>query len=301
MFSRRSIQLKFSLVFFLTVLLIATALLSGLYLLKMQILRNEASAVASQVVSFRSWVAKSGMVWVDNLSKDFHDYLDKREDEYGNNMFGKNPALATRELSKIANDSSTRTSFRVTSDEYRHADNAPNRFEASAIKTLKSSGDLKYVEELAEGSYNYAQPIYVKKGCLKCHGDPADAPRAVIEKYGDKKAFGYKVGDVRGIISVKLPDLGLREILGTLANPYTIGLLLLAFMINFLFTQFGIIKRMRRLTEQAKAIAGGDLEVPLEFNDPKHSKDEVDHLHSAVDLLRNSLQVAMRRMSKRKH
>lgn len=299
MLGRLSLSIKYSLVFVLTGVLIVAAMLVSLYYFKSDMLRNEAQAVAAQVVSFRSWVAKSGMVWVDNLSTDFHDFLSKRADDSGNFYFGKNPALATRELSEIANESSIRATFRVTSDEYRQPLNAPDAFESRAIAQFKADEDgAKYYEDYEGDSYRYAQPIFVKQSCLKCHGDPQDAPKEVIEKYGADKAFGYEVGDVRGVISVKLPDLRLADVAHNLANPLTIGLIVLAFILNLLFTRWSLIRRLRHLTDAAESMAQGNLDADLPFQDPAKSKDEVDHLASAINLLRNSLKVAMRHMNR---
>ncbi|MEN8177195.1 MAG: DUF3365 domain-containing protein [Pseudomonadota bacterium] len=278
-------------------MLIMAAILVSLYYFKAQVLRNEAQAVASQVVSFRSWVAGSGMVWVDNLSKDFHDFLAKRPDSNGNFYFGKNPALATRELSELANKSAIRATFRVTSNDYRQPANAPDEFETVAMEKLQGDKEKKYIEGFETGSYRYVQPIYVKKNCLKCHGDPEDAPAEVIEKYGAEKAFGYKEGDVRGVISVKLPDLKILDIAPALVNPFTIGLILLAFVMNLAFTQFSLIKRLRSLTASVANIAEGELETELKYTEPDKSKDEVDHVAHAIDLLRNSLRVAMRHLN----
>jgi len=298
MFSRFSLSLKYFIIFLITVSLVVAAMFASLHFFKSEVLRNEAQAVATQVVSFRSWVANAGMVWVNGLSKDFHDFLAKRPDGSGNYFFGKNPALATRELSDIANQSAIRATFRVTSDEYRQPANAPDDFEARAIAVFKTNKELGYFEDFEGDSYRYAQPIYVKEACLKCHGDPEDAPKEVIEKYGSDKAFGYQIGDVRGIISVKLPDLSMADVAQTLLNPITIGLILLAFIINLAFTQLGLINRLKKLTTTTESIAEGQLEAPLEFASAKHTKDEVDLAASAVNQLRNSLRVAMRRMKR---
>jgi HAMP domain-containing protein len=299
MFKGASIHVKYSLVFLLSVVLVAGALLSGLYSLRVEVLRNEAQAVANQVVSFRSWVAGSGMIWVDRLAEGFHDFLAERQTEDGKTYYGKNPALATRELSRIVNNSSQRATFRVTSDDYRNPENQPDGFEDKAIEALKGDKNLAYFEGFDEGDFRYAQPIYVKQSCLKCHGDAADAPPEVIEKYGAQKAFGYKVGEVRGIISVRLPDITLAEVLPALANPITLGVLFLAFLLSYLYVERDIIRRVRRLTQNAEDIAKGDMEVSLEYRDTEGSRNEIDHLYGAVNLLRNSLKVAMRRMERR--
>lgn len=299
MFSKSSIQLKYSLIFILTLVMISAGLLFGIHTLKARQLRNEATATAEQVVAFRAWVANTGVIWVDHLAHDFDDFLGKRvSDDNSMEFYSKNPALATRELSKIVSNTATRATFRVTSDEYRNRENAPDKFERHAIKVFKDDKDIKYNDEFDGGYYRYAQPIFVKESCLKCHGDPADAPPEVIEKYGDIQAFGYKVGDVRGIISVKLPDVTLLEVLKTFLNPYTLGLIGLAFLLNFLYTQRAIIRRLKNLAQTTERIAMGELELPLRT--VPDSKNEVDHVQHAIDLLRNSVVIAMGRLKKKR-
>ncbi|MFP7755942.1 DUF3365 domain-containing protein [Thermodesulfobacteriota bacterium B35] len=292
---KTSIQTKYSIIFFTTLVLVIGAFVAGLGTLRNEVLRNEAEAIADQVISFRAWVAGSGMVWVHKLVPGFPDFLAKTEDGHGGFFYGKNPALATRELSVIANKTSKRATFLVTSDDYRQAANKPDAFELQAIRTFKSNRGLKFTETYEEGIYRYARPIFVKKGCLKCHGDPEDAPPAVIQKYGDKKAFGYKVGDIRGIVSVKIPSIGWQKLLPILTNPIVIALVVLAFAINFLFTQRFIIRRLTRLTEDANAIARGKLSTTLDYTPPDRSNDEIDHAYHAVNLLKKSLIIVLKR------
>jgi len=295
---KSSIQVKYTFVFIVTLALVAGAFLAGLSTLRDQVLRNEAEAVADQVIAFRAWVAGSGMIWVNKLAPGFPDYLATRTNFHGDTFYGKNPALATRELSTIANKTSLRATFLVTSDEYRQPANKPDSFERQAIETFKNDKSLKYVDGYQTGEYRYARPIFIKKSCLKCHGDPEDAPSEVIEKYGSKKAFGYKVGEVRGIVSVKLPSITWQQLLPILSNPIAIGLVVCAFLLNFLFTQRVIIKRLKQLTGDATAIAKGKLSTPLAYTDPKKSNDEIDHAYHAVNLLKKSLSIIMKRSKK---
>lgn len=300
MLSKFGIQFKYTLVFVVTLVLIVIGLLIGVYNLKQRQLRNEAMAVAEQVVAFRAWVAGAGVVWVDHLAPELRDFLGKRTGTDANGkvleFYSKNPALATRELSELANKTATRATFRVTSDEYRNPANAPDSFETNSIELFKNDKDRQYNDALENGVYRYSQPILVQQACLKCHGDPKDAPPEVIEKYGDKKAFGYKIGDVRGIISVQLPDVTVIDVLMTLLNPYTLGLIALAFLLNFFYAQRAIIARLKRLAKTTERIANGELDLPLYSRPDSH--DEVDYVMRAVDLLRNSVVVAMKRLQK---
>ena len=153
-----SLRSKALIVFILTVVLILGALFASLGKLRDQVLRNEAEAVADQVVSFRAWVADSGMVWVNKLTPQFDEYLAIHKMGDSDRFYGKNPALATRELSTIANKTSTRASFTVTSDDVRQKANAPDTFEKASIAQFTSDSRTQFVEKYEAGSYRYARP-----------------------------------------------------------------------------------------------------------------------------------------------
>lgn len=296
---KMSLRSKAFIVFCITVFLILGALFASLGKLRNQALRNEAQTVADQVVSFRAWVAASGMVWVDKLTPQFDEYLTIHGTNDSMRFYGKNPALATRELSTITNKTSTRASFTVTSDKVRQEANAPDGFEKAAIAEFSANKNTKFVEKYEAGSYRYARPLIVKESCLRCHGDPKDAPAAVIQKYGDEKAFHYKVGDILGIISIKLPSIGLMETLPTLVTPWSLGAILLAFLINFFFTTRCILNRLRQLTKDTKTIISGKRDTPLVYTPPTESNDEVDHVYHSVDLLKRKMELVDRNVKRK--
>ena len=45
----------------------------------------------------------------------------------------------------------------------------------------------------------------MKESCIRCHGDPQDAPHALLELYGDKAGFHRPVGDVIALDTVAIP------------------------------------------------------------------------------------------------
>jgi hypothetical protein len=283
---RVSISVSFSLVLLAMLLLVSTAVLVGLHQFRVQMLRNEAQTVANQVVAFRSWVAQAGMVWVNQLAVGFHDYLAVRSGEDGQLWYGKNPALATRELSEIVKTMTKRTSFRVVSDEVRQIANTPDPFESRAISEIKSNPENAFFEGFENGEYRYAEPVFVTKACLKCHGDPRDAPKEVIEKYGAEKAFGYQAGEVRGIISVRLPDLTWWEILPSLANSATLALFAAAILLGYLYLRLDIIRPLRGLIQSAEAPSEGPHDAGWQSLDPTSPRNELTRLDQAIRRLR---------------
>ncbi|MCE5195381.1 MAG: DUF3365 domain-containing protein [Nitrospiraceae bacterium] len=226
---RKNLLKKFMIVYVISsIFVLAIFGYTGYTLYKIQ-LRNSAIAVADEVVAFRAWVANTGVVWVNNLHPDFQDFLAKveftsKKDKNTNvtqAYYSKNPALATRELAKIYSKITKGTTFRVTSDEYRNPLNKPDGFELGSIVEFKKNKKLAYTEAFETKVYRYSQPLFVAKSCLKCHGKVEDAPKEVIEKYGDQKAFGYKEGDIRGVIAISVPLLDIPAIIKS--YPIVIG------------------------------------------------------------------------------
>lgn len=72
----------------------------------------------------------------------------------------------------------------------------PGIEELSGFRTLSDKGLVFYS----------ALPISVRsQSCLECHGAPEDAPPAMIERYGSKNGFGWRLNQVLGTQIVYIP------------------------------------------------------------------------------------------------
>jgi hypothetical protein len=52
----------------------------------------------------------------------------------------------------------------------------------------------------------YLRRITVESSCLLCHGERSARPTFVVTNYPQDRAFGFKVGDLRGAYSVFIPS-----------------------------------------------------------------------------------------------
>ncbi len=91
--------------------------------------------------------------------------------------------------------------IKQTSLKYRGDYNKPDDFETSILKKFETAGKgSTYEEETKFGDtrvLRYMAPLYIKKSCLPCHGDPAG-----VRDIAGRMKEGYKEGDLRGAISV---------------------------------------------------------------------------------------------------
>ena len=106
----------------------------------------------------------------------------------------------------------------------RNPANAPDAWETAQLEVLAAAQargqmptEIVEVSEevvspgtgrVARRELLYLAPLTIAAPCLQCHGDPAGIDPAVkaalAEKYPRDQATGYKAGDLRGAVSVRL-------------------------------------------------------------------------------------------------
>jgi diguanylate cyclase (GGDEF)-like protein len=169
-----------------------------------EFLHQQARVLYQQIELTHYWNATYGGVYVRKLpgvetSKYLYEVgpghgkpgtvVPEFTDKKGNVYTLKNPALMTRELSELtANNVDIR--FHLTSLKTINPNNAPDDFETRSLKQFETG--LKESSEFSQDNgkhyFRFMAPLYVEQSCLGCHGFQ-----------------GYKIGDVRGGISLALP------------------------------------------------------------------------------------------------
>lgn len=156
-------------------------------------IENEARVLFKQIVITRQWIADHGGIFVEKLPwTKPSPYIKNPEiaDVSGKRYIMKTPAMVTKDLARYTKDRELFW-FHITSLKLINPENAPDAFEKNALARFEKE-NLKELNtiEIIEGSsyFRYISPLYVQESCMPCHG-----------------AQGYKVGDVRGAISITLP------------------------------------------------------------------------------------------------
>jgi PAS domain S-box-containing protein len=163
----------------------------------------------------------------------------KVDDHHANN-FALSPAFVGGEIS---HGMLKEHGFYIkqTALSYRNPNNQPDEYEKKVLNKYnegKLHGDFWELSQYkGVESLRYTKPIYLQKACLSCHGIPhVEVPtktyNQLIATYGDK-SFDYKVGDLRGMISVVIPMTHLEASKTKLLNSsmISIGILFILLLI----------------------------------------------------------------------
>jgi len=100
--------------------------------------------------------------------------------------------------------------FKVSSDNAINAINEATEKEQKLLQSFRQNEMVEHKSIEHDNQYgellSYSVPTRpVEKKCLRCHGDPKDAPKELINIYGDVKGFNESIGNIRALINLKIP------------------------------------------------------------------------------------------------
>jgi len=299
MFSTRlSLTTQFLILLLVVLVLNATAYLFIMQNMYKQELESQAKTVVDNVESFGSWVSQSGRVWVKGESKNYlskEEVISANDSEKRFHIFSKNPALATREYSEVVAKSNSPAKFRMTSSNVMNPANTPDSFELRALAAVADKQQIDY-SEFTGDTYRYAKAVIHQESCISCHGDSAKAPADVLSVYGNEHGFGFKTGDVAGVISVTLPKRSVFQSAFSWINAIELLIILLSILPMIWFIRRAIILPIKHITHAADEISRGK-DVHVDVTDTAaDSKNEIHTLKIATARMRNSFVIALRKM-----
>lgn len=223
-------------------------------------LKNKAVTIFNLIVDMRHWNAQYDGVYIKSEELEPNPYLNPNFilSQKGERLVWVNPAFMTRQISEIA---SKRAGFRlkITSNKLINKNNAPDEYEKKMLDRFDKTPDVPYYWTIEKDVFKFMGALKTEPDCLKCHAHQ-----------------GYKIGDVRGAISIYFDTSDELEQLTTLQKDkeQTIIFLILA-TIGTIIT-FIIYQRLKAKDEQEISNLNHTLELKVkeldDFNKTLHNK-----------------------------
>jgi PAS domain S-box-containing protein len=131
----------------------------------------------------------------------------------------------------------------------------------------------------------------MKESCLRCHGEPSDAPGTLLELYGDKAGFHRSVGDVIALDTVAIPiEKYNTTALANTAKHSAILLAALALLLAAVYYAFKMLvtRRLVRISRHFSNAIGSDSKTALTPIE-EGTNDEIGQLANAFNEMTGDL------------
>jgi PAS domain S-box-containing protein len=109
--------------------------------------------------------------------------------------------------------------------------NPINQAGAEELKMIRYFNDhprnTRWVGDIDLGGKQYVtmfSAMRIQTSCLRCHGDPADAPDGLIQRYGPEASFYHKLGEVVGLDTIAVRSDTVKKMLWN-KNAENVGFL----------------------------------------------------------------------------
>jgi HAMP domain-containing protein len=209
------------------------------------------------------------------------------------------PAWVTQTNFRVLQQKFPDYSFNVTVENPTNPASRPTDWQAEIIRSLKAQPSLtELVTERDTPSgriLSVSRPVVVTNpACLRCHSTPDAAPITLVDLYGPRNGFGWKLNEVIGAQIVSVPMSvptaqawrTFTQVMSALVGVFVVMMVLLNVLL-----QFVIIKPVRAIAAQATAVSVGNMDAP---EIAVRGRDEISALAEAFNRMRRSLANAMK-------
>ncbi|MDO6590536.1 signal protein [Loktanella sp. D2R18] len=178
-------------------------------------------------------------------------------------------------------------------------DDLPTDLEKSMIDQFRADSALTELSAVVEDDgaqfLTMAFPVTItQQGCLRCHGDPAAAPPAMLDLYGSENGFNWKLGETVGAQVISAPmtlvEDRAKETGLILVTALVSAFLLVLIVTNVMLSRI-VLRPVARMSAVAEQVSMGDFTIP-EYAKP--GKDEISSLSTSFNRMRRSLESAMK-------
>lgn len=185
------------------------------------------------------------------------------------------------------------TIYRRVAIDARNPDYEANEHEQQLIRHFRQDEkiDLWQGYQSLDGKRYYimARPVRFDQECMYCHGDPKDAPQALLDKYG-QRGFRKELGAISGVdfvgISVNSSVGRVEKTILTYFVSFAFCALLIFFTTNVLF-KILVVNNLKRLQSAFHRNVGVDSKITEQQSDDQG--DEVEELLDSIEQMSQHL------------
>jgi signal transduction histidine kinase len=209
--------------------------------------------------------------------------------------------ISRKVMERLESDGDEKIYYRRVAINARNQVYEPTEFEKKIISRFRKDTSLDFIEEdsVFKGTMYHlvARPVKFTKSCMPCHGSSENAPKALIERYGDKRGFFHKENEIAGAVVAGFPVQMIKDPVKDITLQYLsfyfLWLLIFSCIIGLFFDRL-VMKNLKKLGQVFEVRFSGEKERKIIEKIEK--KDEIEGLVEGIDELAAALFEANRKL-----
>jgi len=213
-------------------------------------------------------------------------------------------SYVTRKVMSDLNVQGEQYRYRRVAQGARNPDYEADAFERALMDRFDKDPELTRVEEITdrggEEVFVAARPVRLDASCLHCHGDPAQAPRELLARYGSERGFWRHDGELVGVDAVTMPVAGaLGQVKGATVSflaLFALGLAIFYLTVQVFFDRL-VVVNLRRVTDVMRRYfpkEAGEEPRPETGEDlkPAAGEGEIKEIYAGIEAFASRLKEA---------
>ncbi|RXJ69124.1 histidine kinase [Halarcobacter ebronensis] len=248
--------MKFNFKFIIAVFIVLYAIITLLFFnfykeIAIKDTRQEAGSMLNSMNAIRDYIDEIQRPMIYNLIED-NQSLDK----YFDAKILSSTYISQYIYEKQRENKELKYTYKLVATNPLNPIHMATDFEANILNKFRNNEMKDYFSIIKENGESYffiAKPISRNTGsCLLCHGNPADAPKRLVDQYGDTRGFYEKVGDLRAMLYLKI---AISDIIEYHKDEFiTGGITMFAVFIIFIILIYIIYNKNVKLQERKEIL-----------------------------------------------
>ena len=172
-----------------------------------------------------------------------------------------------------------------------------DEFETTLVEQFRQDNSLQQLTGFRTVNdrdfYYVARPLAVDKvSCLQCHSLPENAPRSLINTYGNRHGFNWQLNEIVAAQMVLVPATQVfaaaNQLKWSIVSIIALFFLIAIAAINA-FMRLAIVRPVQKMSNLATKVSTGNFDAQFTHD----SRDEIGILSKALNRMKVSLQMAM--------
>lgn len=210
--------------------------------------------------------------------------------------------FVTRHILSALSEEESHFIYQRVAKNSRNPDYETGGRERAFFERFQAHPELSRIEEIVSiqgrEHLSIVRPVHFTPDCMRCHGNPKDAPAVLLSMFGDTRGFWRQPNELAGLDIISVPIESFTRAVSRSVTMFAVffgsGLLLLLLLMQGFFNRL-VVQNLRRVG--AILHSGLFQEEERSLLAPLQREEEIEGMVRGIELIATHLSNARRQLS----